>query len=56
MRGMRVGMRLLTSGRLQLDDLVTHRFALEQIGDAFAVAHDKPEGFLKSTVIIGGAG
>jgi threonine dehydrogenase-like Zn-dependent dehydrogenase len=54
MRGMRVGMRLLTSGRLRLDDLVTHRFPLDRIEDAFAVAHDKPEGFLKSTVLIGG--
>ncbi|HEY0388431.1 MAG TPA: zinc-binding dehydrogenase [Gaiellales bacterium] len=54
MRGMRVAMRLLSSGRLRLDDLVTHRFPLDQIADAFAVAHDKPEGFLKSTVLIGG--
>jgi 2-desacetyl-2-hydroxyethyl bacteriochlorophyllide A dehydrogenase len=54
MRGMRVAMRLLTSGRLTLDDLVTHRFPLERIDEAFAVAHDKPEGFLKSTVLIGG--
>src|SRR5439155_1496547 len=54
MRGMRVGMRLLTSGRVRLDDLVTHRFGLEEVGQAFAIAHDKPSGFVKSTVIIGG--
>jgi L-iditol 2-dehydrogenase len=53
MRGMRIGMRLLTSGRLMVDDLITHRFPLERIDDAFAVAHDKPEGFVKSTVIVG---
>jgi threonine dehydrogenase-like Zn-dependent dehydrogenase len=52
MRGMRIGMRLLTSGRLRIDDLVTHRFALDQIGSAFQQAHDKPEGFVKSTVTI----
>jgi L-iditol 2-dehydrogenase len=54
MRGMRVAMRLLSSGRLALDDLVTHRFPLERIDEAFAVAYDKPDGFLKSTVLIGG--
>jgi L-iditol 2-dehydrogenase len=50
MRGMRAGMRLLTSGRLALDDLVTHRFGLEEVNDAFAVAVEKPPGFVKATV------
>jgi threonine dehydrogenase-like Zn-dependent dehydrogenase len=54
MRGMRIGMRLLTSGRLSLDGLVTHRFDLARIGDAFHTAHEKPEGFVKATVQIGG--
>ena len=54
MRGMRTGMRLLTSGRLSLDGLVTHRFGLADIGDAFATAHSKPNGFVKATVQIGG--
>jgi 2-desacetyl-2-hydroxyethyl bacteriochlorophyllide A dehydrogenase len=53
LRGMRIGMRLLTSGRLSLENLVTHRFALEQINQAFATAHAKPEGFVKSTVTLG---
>jgi 2-desacetyl-2-hydroxyethyl bacteriochlorophyllide A dehydrogenase len=52
MRGMRIGMRLLTSGRLTLDGLVTHRFQLNEIGQAFQTAHDKPEGFVKSTVVM----
>lgn len=50
MRGMRIGMRLLTSGRLSLDGLVTHRYALSRIDDAFRAAHEKPTGFVKSTV------
>jgi L-iditol 2-dehydrogenase len=50
MRGMRIGMRLLTSRRLVIDDLVTHRYPLEEVGRAFAIAHEKPEGFVKSTV------
>jgi 2-desacetyl-2-hydroxyethyl bacteriochlorophyllide A dehydrogenase len=52
MRGMRIGMRLLTSGRLSLDGLVTHRFALPEINQAFEIAHAKPAGFVKSTVAI----
>jgi threonine dehydrogenase-like Zn-dependent dehydrogenase len=50
MGGMRTGMRLLTSGRLALDDLVTHRFPLAQVNRAFAVAAEKPAGFVKATV------
>jgi L-iditol 2-dehydrogenase len=50
MGGMRAGMRLLTSGRLALDDLVTHRFALDDVNAAFAVAVAKPVGFVKATV------
>jgi threonine dehydrogenase-like Zn-dependent dehydrogenase len=53
MRGMRTGMRLLSSGRIRIDDLVTHRFALEDVGRAFQVAVEKPAGFVKSTVIVG---
>jgi len=52
MRGMRIGMRLLTSGRLKLDGLVSHRFALPEINRAFEIAHTKPAGFVKSTVAI----
>ena len=49
--GMSAGMRLMTSGRLVLDDLVTHRFGLKEIDAAFQAAIDKPPGFVKATVI-----
>jgi threonine dehydrogenase-like Zn-dependent dehydrogenase len=52
MRGMGIGMRLLTSGRLDLSDLVTHRYSLAELGDAFAAAHERPQGFVKATVSI----
>ena len=35
MRGMTIGLRLLRSGAVTMDTLVTHRFGLEQIGEAF---------------------
>jgi 2-desacetyl-2-hydroxyethyl bacteriochlorophyllide A dehydrogenase len=50
MRGMRTATRLLTSGRIALDDLVTHRFRLDDVGQAFATAIEKPPGFVKATV------
>jgi 2-desacetyl-2-hydroxyethyl bacteriochlorophyllide A dehydrogenase len=52
MRGMQIGMRLLASGRLDVSDLVTHRFSLREIGGAFEAAFDKPDGFVKATVSI----
>jgi L-iditol 2-dehydrogenase len=50
LRGMRAGMRLVTSGRLSLEGLVTHRFPLATIDEAFQTAIEKPEGFVKATV------
>jgi L-iditol 2-dehydrogenase len=51
MRGMRAGMRLLASGRLRMRELVTHRFRLDAIDEAFRTALEKPPGFVKATVI-----
>jgi L-iditol 2-dehydrogenase len=51
--GMQTGVRLLTSGRLNLAPLVTHRFPLAEINGAFAAARDKPPGFMKATVVMG---
>ncbi|WP_375425671.1 zinc-binding dehydrogenase [uncultured Friedmanniella sp.] len=52
MRGMSVGMALLATGQLDLSRLVTHRFALEDVNEAFAAAVSKPEGFVKAVVEI----
>ena len=52
MRGMRTGMRLLTAGKLDLADVVTHRFPLDEIETAFATAAAKPPGFAKATVVV----
>jgi threonine dehydrogenase-like Zn-dependent dehydrogenase len=50
MRGMSIGMRLLAAGELSMDGLVTHRFPLEGINDAFATLRDKPDGFVKAVI------
>ena len=52
MTGFSTGMRLLESHQLQMAPLMTHRFDLEQINDAFATAVDKPAGFVKATVVM----
>jgi threonine dehydrogenase-like Zn-dependent dehydrogenase len=52
LRGMQRGMRYLTSGRLSLDGLVSHRFLLTEINQAFQTACDKPEGFVKATIVM----
>lgn len=54
MRGMRIGMRLLTSDRLSMNGLVTHRFPLDEINRAFQLSSDKPDGYVKSTVCMDG--
>ena len=51
LRGMSRGMRLLTSGSISLAGLVTHRYPLEEIGAALQALVDKPEGFVKATVM-----
>jgi L-iditol 2-dehydrogenase len=50
LRGMRQGMRLLTSARISLDGLVTHAVPLERIDEGFQAAIEKPAGFVKATV------
>lgn len=50
MRGMSVGMRLVAGGELSLAGLVTHRFPLEEINDAFAALRAKPPGFVKAVI------
>lgn len=51
LRGMTIGTRLLASGVISLAPLVTHRFALADIGEAFDTAIAKPPGFAKAVVV-----
>lgn len=53
LRGMSVGARLLSAGAVSMDGLVSHRFPLEHIDDAFTALRDKPEGFVKAVVAFG---
>ncbi|UTA53697.1 zinc-binding dehydrogenase [Lysobacter soli] len=50
-RGLREAMEAVEEGRLDPFSLVTHRFALDRIGDAFHTLSTRPDGFLKAAVI-----
>jgi threonine dehydrogenase-like Zn-dependent dehydrogenase len=48
--GMRIAAETVASGRLDLAALLTHRFELTRIGDAFDAMRARPDGFLKGYV------
>ena len=50
MRGMRIGVRLMDEGALRVAPLITHRYPLPAIAEAFDTAMHKPSGFLKATI------
>jgi threonine dehydrogenase-like Zn-dependent dehydrogenase len=50
MESMRIGLDLTAKGLIDLGSLVTHRFGLEQVDQAFGALHDKPPGFIKAVV------
>jgi threonine dehydrogenase-like Zn-dependent dehydrogenase len=50
MRGMTVGMRLFAADVIDLHSLVSHRFPLERINDAFEALERKPDGFSKAVI------
>jgi threonine dehydrogenase-like Zn-dependent dehydrogenase len=56
LHGMDVGMRLLRAGAVDVARHVTHRFELADIAEAFDTAVDKPDGFVKATVVVERAG
>jgi threonine dehydrogenase-like Zn-dependent dehydrogenase len=49
---MRRGLTLLAAGKLQTAPLVTHRFGLDQVDDAFRALLTKPAGFVKAVITI----
>lgn len=50
-RGMQEGVRLLERGTLDLDPLLSHRFALSDINRAFETAETRPDGFIKAVIV-----
>lgn len=50
LESMRIGLELEAQGLIDLGSLVTHRFDLTQVDDAYTALRDKPEGFIKAVV------
>ena len=51
-RAMRAGLALISAQRLNMKDMVTHRFGLGEVDLAFTALLTKPEGFIKAVVDI----
>ena len=54
--GIRIGVHLMETGRLDMSRLVTHRYPLEDINRGFEMAVGKEEGFVKGVVLMAGDG
>lgn len=52
LESMRIGLELEAKGLINLGRLVTHRFGLEEVDQAYTALRDKPEGFIKAVVHI----
>ena len=52
LNGTRIGMEMLNAGQLNMQPLITHKFKLEEIEDAFMAAKEKPKGFIKSVIVM----
>lgn len=50
MQGIREAVEAVASGRLDPSTLYTHRYPLEQLGEALDATRDRPDGFLKALV------
>lgn len=54
-RGIAAAVDALSSKRLAPAPLFTHRLPLERLDEAFQLAHERPDGFLKALVLTGNA-
>ena len=51
MESMKIGLDLVSAGRLDFGRLVTHRYGLDEVDRAFADLEAKPPGFVKAVVV-----
>lgn len=49
-KGMQIGLRLLEMEKINVKELITHRFSLYDINQGFQTAIDKPNGFIKGMI------
>ena len=51
MESMRIGLDLIAAGKFSFGPLVSHRFALDDVDQAFTALVEKPWGFVKAVVV-----
>ncbi len=51
MAGMKTGIDLIASGKLDMTSLVTHLYPLGEVDTAFSAMQDKPTGFIKAVIL-----
>ena len=51
MESMRIGLDLIAAGKFSFEPLVSHRFGLEDVDQAFTALLEKPQGFVKAVVL-----
>ena len=51
MRGLQEAVDAVASGRLDPNPLYSHRYRLDQLGEALAATRDKPAGFVKALIL-----
>jgi threonine dehydrogenase-like Zn-dependent dehydrogenase len=51
-RGMAEGMDAIVEGTLNLDLLLTHTYALDQLGQALEDVAERPDGFVKGVILL----
>ena len=51
-RGMREGMDAIAAGTLNLDLLLTHTYALDELGRALDDVATRPDGFVKGVILL----
>jgi len=50
LRGIQAGIAATLDGRIKPQELLTHRFSLDQLDDAFQMMVDRPDGFIKGWI------
>ncbi len=48
----RAALRLLGAGKLQIADMLSHRYPLEQVDQAYEALQNKPPGFIKAVIAL----
>jgi threonine dehydrogenase-like Zn-dependent dehydrogenase len=52
LEGMRLALEAVRAGRLDPAPLYTHRLPLEELGRAFELTRDRPDGFMKALITV----